>query len=177
MVTIKNRPILTVKASYKYIWDSHKAERNSSKKFDEGNHWSLHPELVRFKKRKDYQKHKDGYIKRAKDYYRKNIDARREYGRSHYRKNPEKYASRARARRQMIHHQDSGGTDIFYKFRDLLNSLHGKVIYHVDHILPLSVGGSHSRSNLAIATANYNQWKRAKIITDPSIYFGSSQVK
>ena len=68
-------------------------------------------------------------------------------------------------------------SNIFYKFRDFLNSVHGKTMYHVDHIIPLAKGGTHSFKNLAIATASYNQWKRARIITDPSIYFGSSQIK
>lgn len=162
---------------YRFMWDTHKADRLKEKTKDEQNHWRLHPEVKKWRARKEYKKHKSGYIARAKKCYKNNLEEKRLYGREHYRKNSESYAVRARGRKKAIQLSSDGKSSIFYKFRDILNSVHGKVVYHVDHIIPLSRGGSHASSNLAIATADYNQWKRANIIDDPSIYFGSSQIK
>jgi hypothetical protein len=44
----------------------------------------------------------------------------------------------------------------FYKFRDILNSVHGKAMFHVDHIVPIARGGKHEPGNLQITTAEYN---------------------
>lgn len=50
-----------------------------------------------------------------------------------------------------------------YEFRDILNRIHGSIVFHVDHIMPLSKGGAHSESNLQLATASYNLRKGAKL--------------
>ena len=162
---------------YKFMWDTHKADCLKNKPRDEQNHWRLHPEVKKWRSRKEYKKNKSKYISRSKIYYRDNIEAKRLYGREHYRKNSEAYAVRARGRKKAMKLSSDGKSSIFYKFRDILNAAHGKVVYHVDHIIPLSRGGKHICGNFAIATADYNQWKRASIVDNPSSYFGSSQVK
>ena len=50
-----------------------------------------------------------------------------------------------------------------YEFRDILNRIHKSIVFHVDHIVPLSKGGAHSESNLQLATASYNLRKGAKL--------------
>ena len=167
----------TWKTIFRLMWGAHKAKRLKEKPMDEQNHWSLHPEVKKWRAQNDYQKHKDQYILRAQKNYRSNLENKRKYGREHYRQNSEAYAVRARSRQQAIKLTSDPDAGIFYKFRDLLNSVHQKTMYHVDHIIPLAQGGTHAFDNLALATSGYNQWKRAKIIQDPSIYFGSSQIK
>lgn len=44
----------------------------------------------------------------------------------------------------------------FYKFRDILNEIHGKTMFHVDHRKALARGGSHHPSNIQLTTAEYN---------------------
>lgn len=48
------------------------------------------------------------------------------------------------------------------KFRDILNDKHGCGMFHVDHIVPLAIGGDHSDDNVQLATAKWNQQKGAK---------------
>lgn len=46
-----------------------------------------------------------------------------------------------------------------YWWRDMLNAKHGRVVFHVDHIVPISRGGQHVASNLRVTTAQYN-WEK-----------------
>lgn len=53
--------------------------------------------------------------------------------------------------------------EAIYKWRDILNTKHGKAIFHVDHIIPISRGGEHRADNLRVTTAQYNWVKNNKI--------------
>lgn len=44
----------------------------------------------------------------------------------------------------------------WYKFRSILNSKHGKAMFHVDHKQPISRGGRHHPDNIRVTTAEYN---------------------
>jgi len=50
-----------------------------------------------------------------------------------------------------------------YAVRDIMNAAHGRIMYHVDHIIPLAKNGSHHPSNLQIATAIWNLRKGKKL--------------
>ena len=52
----------------------------------------------------------------------------------------------------------------FYTIRDIKNKAHGRVMYHVDHIIPLSKNGTHHPSNLQLATASWNLRKGKKLM-------------
>jgi len=47
----------------------------------------------------------------------------------------------------------------FYIFRDILNRIHGKAVFEVDHIKPVSRGGFHHPDNLRVTTAVFNHRK------------------
>jgi len=49
-----------------------------------------------------------------------------------------------------------------YKFRDVLNAVHGKAMFHVDHKQPIARGGTHHPDNLQVTTAHYNVTKATK---------------
>ena len=53
---------------------------------------------------------------------------------------------------------------MIYRIRDIKNETHKKIMYHVDHITPLSKGGLHHSSNLQLATAKWNLTKGTKIL-------------
>ena len=53
-----------------------------------------------------------------------------------------------------------------YKEFNILNTLHGKVSYHVDHIYPISKGVAEHPKNLEVLTAYDNQTKSDKIPQD-----------
>lgn len=47
----------------------------------------------------------------------------------------------------------------FYAFRDILNHVHGKRMFEVDHIKPVARGGLHHPDNLRVTTAVFNHKK------------------
>jgi 5-methylcytosine-specific restriction endonuclease McrA len=51
-----------------------------------------------------------------------------------------------------------------YRFRDVLNAVHGKPMFEVDHIKPVSRGGGHTPENLRVTTKHFN---RKKWASDP----------
>lgn len=44
----------------------------------------------------------------------------------------------------------------YYKMMRLLNKVHGRIMFHVDHKIPLARGGPHHPDNLQLTTAAYN---------------------
>ncbi len=44
----------------------------------------------------------------------------------------------------------------WYQFRDALNRVHGKAMFHVDHKQAISRGGLHHPDNMQVTTAKYN---------------------
>ncbi len=46
--------------------------------------------------------------------------------------------------------------DEIYKFRDILNAVHGKAMFHVDHKKAIARGGKHHPDNARVTTAEYN---------------------
>lgn len=55
--------------------------------------------------------------------------------------------------------------DQIYALRDSFNQAAGRLIYHVDHIQPLSKGGLHHPDNLRVVTAAENMRKGAKEVS------------
>jgi 5-methylcytosine-specific restriction endonuclease McrA len=51
-----------------------------------------------------------------------------------------------------------------YRFRDVLNAVHEKLVFEVDHIKPICRGGTHTPDNLRVTTKNFN---RKKWASDP----------
>jgi hypothetical protein len=47
----------------------------------------------------------------------------------------------------------------FYKYCDRLNRIFGKAKFHVDHVKPISMGGTHDPSNLQVVPAKWNMRK------------------
>ena len=51
-----------------------------------------------------------------------------------------------------------------YEKRNLMNKEAGEILFHVDHIVPVSKGGKHHPSNLRIITAFENLSKKDKLL-------------
>lgn len=107
------------------------------------------------------------------DHYATHPERHREYSRKHYYKHREQERARghnARAKRAAIKGR--------YRARDiriLYIRQKGKCAYcdcelnrkfHIDHIVPLSRGGSNYRSNLALACAHCNLSKHDKLVSE-----------
>ena len=142
-----------------------KCERERHREWQSGN-----------EKRKTYMK---SYLAQ---YYQDNKEKHQEYGRAYYQKNrvkklayasqwakdnPEKFREVERRRRAQklnagvgpIPHRDEllrrqGGMCAYCKRKD------GK--FHIDHIMPLKLGGSHTEDNVQMLCENCNRRKSAK---------------
>ena len=51
-----------------------------------------------------------------------------------------------------------------YAEKDFLNKKAGFIKFHIDHIIPLSKGGEHTRKNIRIVTAKENMSKGSKLL-------------
>ena len=114
----------------------------------------------------------------AKAYSIRTTDRRRAYYREHYKNNPEQYAKRCNKRRARLHNATIGDdipttAEFLVEQNHRCNHCHrieeeieGYVLYskvvkwHLDHIVPLIAGGSHTRSNLQVLCAECN-WSKA----------------
>jgi 5-methylcytosine-specific restriction endonuclease McrA len=144
--------------------------------------WDSHPQ-----KRAEYaaKADKEQLRKRGAEYKAKNPErvaqTKREYrmanraiinakGRAYSKRNPERNAVRAQNRRARIKH--SGGTiseDIAKQLKTAQRGRCGccrkKLIangYHLDHIMPLALGGAHKDANMQLLCAPCNLEKNAK---------------
>ena len=93
--------------------------------------------------------------------------------RENYEKNKHKYFARAAARRALLRGQkllltqaEVDRVNCIYEECRRLNEEAGRSAYHVDHIHPLSKGGSHHPDNLRIITAEENLAKGANLPED-----------
>jgi len=116
------------------------------------------PEKVAACKRKHYAAHKDKFDARELEYRKSN---------------PEMFATRSRNRRGRIRNADGSHTQsdvvsIYKSQRGLCASCHSKLFksgkqkYHVDHIMPLVLGGSNLPENLQCLCPSCNLSKGAK---------------
>lgn len=124
--------------------------REQQKKYREDNR-----EYLRDKKKKHYENNKEHY--RAK---------RREWRR----KNPDKAAVRdsrkkARILEAMLPTTDEKLIEKIHRERRKLSKKDNKE-YHVDHIIPLSIGGAHHQDNMRIIDAKENIEKSNKYIPE-----------
>ncbi len=117
-----------------------------------------------------WRKNNPQKVREAKaDYSEKNKDRIREYGKAHRAMFPEKYRIRNSNRRALV--REVGGKlsrGIIEKLFNLQNGLCvccGKPLgskYHIDHILPIHLGGENSDSNVQLLRSTCNQEKHAK---------------
>lgn len=131
--------------------------------------------LYYIKNRARYQelKKKKSYREKMREYQIKNADKINEYKRRRYRTiegNAKVRASNAR-RRAMKKSTCDGSVD--YKFiLHLLEKQNYKCAisgvditesYHIDHIIPLSKGGKHTKDNIQLLSPSVNMSKKDKI--------------
>lgn len=121
------------------------------------------------RKKRYYEENKDKIREYKTNYYYKNKEYLLEYYREYYEENPQVYKDRARNRRAKL--KEVGG--VFYKedVDKLYELQQGKCVYcktdlpegfHVDHIMPISLGGSNWPENLQLLCPTCNLRKHAK---------------
>lgn len=115
----------------------------------------------------------EGRRRRYRNHYIKHSERHNSRMQQHYRENKPLYKARAQVRRSI--EKNAPGAHSKADIRKLYNEYHGRCAYcgitlhddyHVDHILPLSRGGSNWPDNLCVACPDCNLSKRDKTVQE-----------
>ena len=157
----------------RYRQEHHDKELQRHAKYREAHREKLRQRAAEYR-----QTHRDEKLKRHREYNQAHYDEIRKRNQERYRQHKEEYKARAQERRAFLAGALVGATaeqnrqiaEIYRRAREdpkVRCYLCGKLIplghRHVDHIVPLSKGGKHVPSNLAIACDKCNLSKQAKL--------------
>jgi 5-methylcytosine-specific restriction endonuclease McrA len=153
----------------KYYEENREKVLERKRKYREENR-----EMLRERARKWYEENREKAHESNRKYREENPEKGRECKRKWREENPEKERAKRAKRRALKNKVTVGDLTAIARVYDLATNgdsvpcyLCGKVIpkgeRHVDHIIPLSKGGLHTASNLAIACAKCNMSKGAKL--------------
>jgi len=136
--------------------------------------WRLqHPDRARELVRAWYREHKEYVSKTSRHWHKQQPEKTKTAQRKYERNNPEKravYRLRHAARKR-----SAAGSHTDMDITILYINQNGKCIYcgcvlgkkyHVDHVVPLSRGGSNDFDNLALACPHCNSSKGAKLLSE-----------
>ena len=119
-----------------------------------------------------YQSNKEAIAEKNKAYYEANKEAMCEYHKAYIKTNKEDIATNNSIRRALKRNavpkflrscqEEKKRLQEIYKIRQLLSDATG-IVYHVDHMWPLSDGGPHWSGNLQVITEQENLSKGASV--------------
>jgi actin-related protein len=122
-----------------------------------------------------YEANKEAVAKRKKAYHKANKEAIAERNKTYYEANKEAIAARCGKRRALkrnavpkfLRHcqEEKKRLQEIYRLRQVLSDATG-IVYHVDHMWPLSDGGPHWSGNLQVIPAFDNLSKHATVDTE-----------
>lgn len=124
------------------------------------------PGWTKLVKKRDYEKNREARISAARKYRQKNPDKCNKLSK-------EQYAVKNAMRRARL--QNAGGSYTKEDIKRIYDSQNGKCLYcsievgnkyHIDHIVPLSRGGTNSPDNICIACIQCNLEKSYKLLSE-----------
>jgi 5-methylcytosine-specific restriction endonuclease McrA len=144
-----------------------------------------HKEEAKTKNKAYYQDHKEELNARSKAYYQDHKEEVKAKNKAYHEANKEELNARSRAygannrdecnalsakkravkRQAILPSSDLKLIKNLYKQRADTSKKHGEE-YHVDHIIPLSIGGAHHQDNMRIITAKENLKKHDQYIPE-----------
>ena len=133
------------------------------------NKYKENPEDIKAKSREWAANNKDKNIARARDWRSNNLEKSRQHSMNWQKNNPEARRAICQTRRARKYGQGES-----FKKEDIINleilqkdkcvycntTLNGK--YHVDHIMPLKLGGNNSKDNIQLLCQPCNSRKSSK---------------
>ena len=151
------------KRAYKKAW--YEANREKLKVWYETN-----KEKVKAKSKAYYEANKEKVKDRCKTYRESNKGEIKTKKKIYYEANKDWHIAKAARRKALkipalLPTTDEELIKKLYKQRADMSKKHGEE-YHVDHIIPLSIGGAHHQDNLRIITAKENLKKHDKYIPE-----------
>ena len=150
--------------------ETHKGERRVYDKAYSKIYYETHTEEIRAKNKAHYEAHREHHNAYSRAYAEAHKEDRRVYNRAYRQTHREKInakdAKREAIKRQAILPTTDNELIInLYKQRVDMTEERGEQ-YHVDHIIPLSIGGAHHQDNLRVITATENMEKSNKYIPE-----------
>ena len=149
----------------------------TSKNRERANAWYYaNHERAHEKRKQQYATNREQAIEYSRQWRIANPDRYRETMKAckhkHYRNNREQYAAYVRNRRARV--QGASGSHTAADIKAMLESQDGKcyycgcalVEYHVDHVIPVSRGGSNDPDNLVIACPTCNCSKNDRLLSE-----------
>jgi len=134
--------------------------------------YAADPEAVRAKNRLSYKAHRDGRLTANRQWNEAHVEDVKRSRKSHYERNKEQFRRKAKewlkshpderrayVRNRRAKAKGNGGTHTGEDIKALFATQHGKCAacghsiaraYHVDHVMPISLGGSNGPENLQL---------------------------
>lgn len=124
------------------------------------------PDKVKAQEKAYREANKDRVKATTKAYYEANKDRIKTTRKAYYEANKDYFLAKAARRKALkipalLPTTDNELIKKLYKQRAEMSKKHGEK-YHVDHIIPLSIGGAHHQDNMRVITAKENLEKNDK---------------
>lgn len=110
-------------------------------------------ELSKQQSRKKYETRRSEVLEAMRNYRKENAEKVRQWKRNDRERNKIRIANDNARRRALIRDKNIENTKEVYALRDFYIAMSLGEPFHVDHIVPLSKGGTHSLSNLQVIPA------------------------